>query len=646
MNKKAVIALIISAIVSAVTVAAYSLDVFDKPELLIYDAEAKFFRSDKKPPKIIKTILVDDASLKALEGVAGRWPWPRAIWADLIEFLSVGGAKAVLFDVLFTERSSDKRSDLAFARATGTSQNVYHSMVIKREKPDTDKHDAAELGKPMPSGFVSRFAVKTVVDAVKVKAGHENNQYSLPIDLLHAASKGVAVVEFAPDSDGVLRRTRPLREYQGAYFPVLGLAPFIDAGSPVSFRKDAVILNDRMIPVDSAGNCFINMYRAEQVGAISIGGVLASLQKIKKGDVEDLIVNPEEFKDALVFVGTSAVGTHDLKPTPLDQNSPGVILHVSLASNYLLNDFLTPPDRRLMVLSVLLGAFFTAWAVFFSQSFFVRVVFPVGILALYGGYALFAFRANALVEVVPFAFSTIASSFLSFGYLTATEAAEKRRVSQLFTQYVSKDVLHEVLHNYKDYLKASAGSKVEITVLFADIRGFTAFSETTQPGRVVEMLNIYFSRMAEIILKHGGTLDKYIGDAIMAFWGAPVSTEDHAEKAVLAAVEMLDALQDVNRTLRDRGFDLDLKIGIGLNTGAATIGSIGSEKKLNYTVVGDTVNLASRLEGLTKEYDSALILSEHTYERVKDKIACTPLCSVKVKGRERPVEIYKPDEIR
>jgi len=267
-------------------------------------------------------------------------------------------------------------------------------------------------------------------------------------------------------------------------------------------------------------------------------------------------------------------------------------------------------------------------------------VFPMALLALFAGYGLYSFASNRLVEVVPFLFSTVSTSFFSFGYLTFTEAVEKRRVSHLFTQYVSKDVLDEVLHNYTEYLKSSAGQKVEITVLFSDIRGFTTMSETAPPEKIVEMLNIHFSVMADIILRHNGTIDKYIGDAIMAFWGAPVRMEEHAEQAVLAAIDMLEGLKEVNKTLKERGFDMELNIGIGINTGVATIGNIGSEQKKNYTVVGDTVNLASRLESITKEYKAPLIFSESTYEKIKKTIDCTLLGNVKVKGREQPVFIY------
>jgi len=303
-----------------------------------------------------------------------------------------------------------------------------------------------------------------------------------------------------------------------------------------------------------------------------------------------------------------------------------------------------PPDNKLTFFSVLLGVLFTSWAVMFSKRFIIQTAFPTFLLLLYGGYALLSFRSNMQVELMPFLFALVTTSFSSFGYLTFTEAIEKRHVSQLFTQYVSKDILNEVVNHYKEYIKSSAGQKVELTVLFSDIRGFTTMSETTPPEKIVEMLNIHFSVMADIILKHNGTIDKYIGDAIMAFWGAPVKRADHAEQSVLAAQEMLEGLKEVNRTLKERGFNLEVKIGIGINTGVATIGEIGSEKKKNYTIVGDTVNLASRLESITKEYKTPLIISEYTYDKIKNKIDGKLLGNVKVKGREQPVDIYTVEQ--
>jgi adenylate cyclase len=517
-------------------------------------------------------------------------------------------------------------------------------MVIKYEKPDQDEKNNTDLNRPMPADFVNRFALKQVAGSLAIKEGAKNNDFSLPIAGLAEATKGMAVVEFTPDSDGVYRSTQPLREYQRNYFPVLGIVPFLDDKSNIAITKDSISINDRTIPVDAKGRCIINMYALDKVETYSMSGVFASLQKIRQGEVEDLLVNPEVFKDSLVFIGASALGLADLKTIPIERRAPGVMLHVFLANNYLKKDFMRPPDRRLTIVTILIGAFLTAWLVLFSKRFIMRTVFPTAMMALFAGFAVLSFKANMQVEIVPFIFSTVSTGFLSFGYLTLTEAVEKRRVSQLFTQYVSKDVLNEVLHNYKEYLKTSAGQKVELTVLFSDIRGFTTMSETTPPEKIVEMLNVHFSAMADIILKHKGTIDKYIGDAIMAFWGAPVKTDDHPEQAVLAAQEMLVALREVNTTLKERGFETEIKIGIGINTGVATIGEIGSEKKKNYTIVGDTVNLASRLESITKEHKTPLIFSEYTFNKIKNNIDCKLLGNVKVKGREQPVDIYTVEQ--
>jgi adenylate cyclase len=556
----------------------------------------------------------------------------------------MGGARAALFDILFLERQ-DKANDGTLLSATKDFQNAYHSMMISREQADQGVSALASSGGPLPEDFVKRFALKNVGGSPKVQPGTESNSYALPVGGLPEVSKGVAVVEFTPDSDSVLRRTKPLREYQGNYFPVLGLAPFVDNKTAVDFKEGSINFNGHSLPVDANGNFIINMYALNKVDTYSISGVFASLQKIRKGDAAEVLVNPDEFKDSIVFIGTSAVGTADLKALPMGVGAPGVMLHAFLASNYLQNDFMRPPDRRLTYFSMFIGVFLTSWAVMFSRRFSIRVLMPLAMLVAYIGYAFFSFKSNAQVEMVPFVFSLFSTGFLSFGYLTFTEGAEKRRVSQLFTQYVSKDVLDEVLNHYEEYAKSSTGQKVEITVLFSDIRGFTTMSETEPPEKIVEMLNIHFTVMADIILKHNGTIDKYIGDAIMAFWGAPVRTNNHAEQAVLAGQEMLEGLKEVNRILKERGFNHEIAIGVGINTGEATIGNIGSEIKKNYTVVGDTVNLSSRLESITKEQKVPLIFSEYTYEKIKGKIDCRLIGNVTVKGRGQAVDIYTTSNI-
>lgn len=635
MKQKIIISLLIAFFVFAVSMAGYGSGVFNKPELYFYDTQAKLFRGDKTWNNKIKVILVDEAALKSMNEIAGRWPWPRAIWSDLLDFLSLGGARVVLFDILFLERQ-DQANDTALVKATRDFHQAYHSMLILREGAD----NLPQAGRPFPPDILERFALRNVSGAMSVKQGHENNDFTLPLSGLSQASKGLAVVEFTPDADNVYRRTKPLREYSGKYFPVLGFAPFIAPDTPVKITPDAIQINGRRIPVDAEGNYIINMYGQNNVEAYSMSAVFSSLQKIRQGEVENLLLSPDVFRDSVVFVGTSAIGTADLKAVPMGQGVPGVLLHAFLANNYLQNDFMSPPDRRATVISTFMAAFLTVWAVIFSRNFPLRIAVPLAMFCGYVVYALLSFKSNMQVEMMPFLFATAAGTFLSSGYLIFTEGAEKRKVSRLFAQYVSKEVLDEVLQNYEDYAKSGAGQKVEITVLFSDIRGFTTMSENAPPEQIVEMLNVHFTVMADIILKHNGTIDKYIGDAIMAFWGAPVKTDDHAERAVLAGKEMLAGLEEVNRILKERGFEHEIRIGVGINTGTATIGSIGSEIKKNYTVVGDTVNLSSRLESITKEQKVPLLFSEYTYEKIKDKIDCKRVGNVTVKGREHAVDIY------
>jgi len=639
LTPKVAITLIIVLFVSAATALSYFGGYFSRAELLAYDFQVKQLRINKPSSAQIKVVLVDEASLKSMSQIAGRWPWPRAIWSDLLDFMQMGGARAVLFDVLFLERQ-DQINDNALIASTRDFGNAYHSLMILKEDADSHSNSSGLLNAPLPKDLIDQFALHNIADASPQKGRNANNDYALPINGLASASKGIAVVEFSPDIDSSYRRTKPLREYQGNYFPVLGLAPFISSNTQVEASSESIQIEGKVIPIDEDGYCLINMYDLNRIETYSMSGIFASLQKIRQGEVENLLVDPSIFADSIVFIGASAIGTADLKHIPMHPSAPGVMLHAFFANNYLQNDFMSPPDRRITYLSIFLGVFLTAWAVTFSKQLRFRLLIPALLLCFYLGYTVLSFQANMQAEIIPFLTAIVSTSFLCFGYLSFTEGAEKRRVAQLFTQYVSKEVLNEVLNHYKDYLISSSGKKVEISVLFSDIRGFTTMSETTPPEEIVEMLNVHFTVMADIILKHNGTIDKYIGDAIMAFWGAPVETADHAERAVLAGQEMLEGLKEVNRILKERGFQHEIKIGIGINSGGATIGNIGSEQKKNYTIVGDTVNLAARLESITKEHHTPLLFSEYTYERIKGKIDCRRVGNVTVKGREQAVDIY------
>jgi adenylate cyclase len=229
----------------------------------------------------------------------------------------------------------------------------------------------------------------------------------------------------------------------------------------------------------------------------------------------------------------------------------------------------------------------------------------------------------------------------SFAHLLFYESKDKKKVRTMLSQYVSPAVLTEVVDKYEDFLTAEIGCKERVSIFFSDIRGFTQMAETLAAEDVVAILNIYFTSVTNSIFEHKGTIDKFIGDATMAFWGAPIKTQTHALDAVRAALDMLKNLPNINQMLKEKNYPA-VNIGIGINTGPVVLGNIGSEKKLDYTIIGDNVNLASRLEGLTKQYQCQLIVSEYTYAEIKEHIPCRVVDFVRVKGKRQPIKIYAP----
>jgi adenylate cyclase len=657
----------IAALVTAVSVnAAFYLGIFDEFELKTFDLRVKAFSRERKAPSDIAVILIDETSLRAMNPIVGRWPWPRSLHADLIEFLSMGGAKAVLFDILFTENEripgeppgTVGTNDMRLVEATEATGNIFNAAQLLVDVED--EYNKGLLGRPLPEDFVERFSVKGLKGIV---AG-PNNTYYIPFSELYMASKGIGIVEFTPDDDGIYRRTRLFRHYQGSFFPVLSTAPLMDILKPEGIRVEngnlilspppssspakgeentshvSRLTSHVSIPLQKDGSYLVNMY--SDFNPYSMSGILASIQKIKMGELEGLPVNPDEFRDKIVFVGASAVGVADLKPTPMGSRTPGVYLHASIYGNIVRNDFLrfTPP--WITSFSVIALSFTVALAILWSRRTLYQMGLPFLMAFIYVSTSFWWFKKSIVFDMIPPLLSIVVSWMGAFAYLSFTEGKDKRKIKRMLSQYVSPTILATVVDRSREgVLRAEVGSKENLTVLFSDIRDFTTISESLDAEKVVELLNSHLSGMVDVIFRHEGTLDKFIGDAIMAFWGAPIKAGDHAKKAVETALEMIRRLESFNEAQRSRGLPA-LAIGVGINTGDVILGNIGSEKKLDYTVIGDNVNLASRMEGLTKEYGCPILITETTYEEVKDVIPCSVVDLVRVKGRKRPVKIYEP----
>ena len=624
-----------------------ALGVLQPLEWMSYDARLRLFNSDKPAPPEIAVVIIDEASLHYMNREAGRWPWPRSVHADLLDFLARGKPRAVVFDMLFVENQRDMNDtgarsthDQRLIDSTHQTGVAYHALQFLSEPPDGVRARASQS--QLPAGFTERWSLlqRLLIEPAPTAAA-EYNAFEIPIDGLWQAARGIGVVRAEPDRDGRYRRMQLLHIFGNDLFPSLALAPVLDLLQPTTLQwnPESLRLDTRQIPLDHNGQLLINQYG--QFAAYSYSGLIASLKQLNDGDVENLLVRPDEFTDRIVFVGADAVGVNDLKATALSAKTAGVYLQASVAGNILTNDFLRPLSNTMAWTISTLLALLGALAALALRQVAVKITLLLTLLLLFGVCAVGAFRYGVVVDMIAPMAAAFCAWFAAFSFLFFTEGKDKRRVRRVLAQYVSPAVLAEVVDKYENYLGAEIGQRANITVLFSDIRNFTSISETSPPEKVVDMLNVYFSAMTDVLFARQATIDKFIGDAIMAFWGAPVRDEQHALHAVRAALDMLVALRDVNTRLTERGI-APISIGIGINTGEAILGNIGSEKKLAYTAIGDNVNLAARLEGLTKNYGCPVLITENTCAEVRAEFPCRLVDSVRVKGKTHAIRIYAP----
>jgi adenylate cyclase len=444
-------------------------------------------------------------------------------------------------------------------------------------------------------------------------------------------AKTLAHINMNPDIDGTLRWEMLAIEYQDDYYAPIGLqAARLYRDVPLEKMtldfSGAVQVGDTVIPTDEFGRMLIN-YR----------GPNKTFPMYPISDLLDRTLPAGAFKDKIVLIGATAIGIYDLRVTPFSTNMAGIEKHASVVDNILKGDFL----RRTLGLDIPLIFVFTLILGILIPRLGAKAGAALFLL-VFAGYSLFVYYLFASKGIW---FSYIyPASALFFGYTSQTayrfftEERRARDIRKMFSSYVSKRIVDELI---RDPSKAKlGGDRKEITVLFSDIRGFTNFSEKHQPEEVVSLLNEYLGAMTQIVFEHDGTLDKFVGDAIMALWGAPVGQPDHAERACRCAVDMITKLKELqNKWTAEGKYAID--IGIGINTGDMVVGNMGAEgKKMDYTVIGDNVNLGARLESLTRKYNNHIIISEYTYGKVKDMVKVNELGSETVKGKEQPVVIY------
>ena len=536
----------------------------------------------------------------------------------------------MIFDILFTEASSyGPEDDQKFARAAAAAGNVALPFFLSREaKPpnpseaDLLKQAGLTIPGPAPRDQPAYRAVIT------------------PIPPLLAAAGALGNVESSPDADGIYRRVRLVAPFKDKWLPTLGFAAFhrFGAPGPLRFAPGALKVGDLAIPLDGQGQ-FLLKFRGPSRShkRFSAANVIASEARRQHG--QPPIYPPADFAGKWVLVGLTAPGLLDLKASPVSAIYPGVEVHATLLDNLL--------QGRLSPAGAPLGPVGRdrwcspppwSWSSSFSRGLPATLTGFAALALAYLGLVIGAFHFGWWADPVLPGVALGLSFTLAAAFSYATEGRQKLYIRRMFGQYMSETVINHLLeHPEKLQL---GGERRRVTLFFSDLAGFTTISERLSAETVVSLLNDYLSAMTEIILDEAGTVDKFEGDAIMAFWGAPLDQPDQAARACRAALRQQAALQELNRQFA--GLNLPpLSMRIGLNTGDAIVGNLGSAKRFDYTVIGDTVNLASRLEGVNKFYGSHIMASEATAAECTGTVEFRELDLVAVKGKEKAIRVFE-----
>jgi adenylate cyclase len=605
-------------------------------ELQTYDLRVAATARPPAPARDIVLIQIDNVSIRRMEPLVGRWPWPRLVHATVIDYLAAAGAKVIGYDVLFAERDIRKfmvgetewtgdESDAALVDSTKKAGNVVHvAEASSAELIDTSRTIAEDLTAP---------ALNT--HPPSIGCVEPRPQMTPPFPALASASHAIGHTLFILDPDGPVRRVSPIVQVGERTIPSFALATTVAAGTNAALQPKldggtgcAVLIPWRGPAEGASGQPTFTSY--------SFYDIFYSQQQILEEQKPG--IDPALFKDRIVIVGANAEGVKDIFTTPFPGGEiSGPEVHANLVDAFVANRSIVraPASVTFGLVSAAVavvgvaGAFLNAWL-----TGAVSVVF----LAVLAWQAIALFARGLWIPVTVPTLALLLAYVGDLAWKYVVEGREKRKVKKLFSRYVSKDVYEVLVAN--PHLAALGGARRHMTVLFSDIRGFTTMTEKGTPEQVVAQLNELFTRMVEVVFAHRGTVDKFVGDMIMALYSAPVDDDDHAEHAVQTALAMIKALNEMNVAWTAAGKPT-LDVGIGINTGDMIAGNVGSESIMSYTVIGDAVNLGARLESLNKEYGTRIIISASTRDRLKGRYDIRPLGDVVVKGKTKPVAIFE-----
>ena len=590
----------------------------------------------------IVIITVDEESLQFYREDLGTWPWPREIFGALVEYLRSGDARVIVFDMIFAEPDVlNPASDAAFAQALEGDTPVLLSLVFRETEGKSTESSYENL---MQEQLLNdRFSV-TVLNDSQVSFG-EYSSATLPYLTILAGASGLGSINYVADPDGPSRGIYPLFRYDGAYYPSLSLATVLAAHGyrpedvEITIDADRILYAaDVAIPLGADGRMPVKWHGPYGTYRYyRIGDIIESMIALSRGETPR--IDPGEFSGKIVLVGTTAVSLFDLRAMPFSPVYPGVELNATAVDNIINGDYIRHTSRWCTILILLVSSLMVSlFTIRFASPGLGIAFFLICFGLLTAAVVYFFAFFDLILEYVAPATALFLSFTASMVFNYITEGRTKRKFKEAFAKYVSPHVVDEISRNLGD-LNVDAGERTEISILFCDIRDFTSMSENLPPEEVVRLLNRYFSFMVEVIFAHGGTLDKYMGDAIMAFFGAPRHDPNHARNACLAALAMQREARRLSLILEWEG-GTPLSIGVGVNTGEAVVGNIGTDRRMEYTAIGDHVNLASRLEVLNKKFKTGVIISEFTLKKAGD-VSVRDLGEVEIRGKRESIRIYE-----
>jgi adenylate cyclase len=570
----------------------------------LLDFMIRFQAQSLEPDSEIVIIDIDERSLEEMARHHGRWPWPRAIHAELIEGLRQYEPSAIVFDILFSDRDIIRsNSDDYFVETVTRSPNVFLPIQLIATRQQANWHESGEI-----LGFLK-------ADQITDPNPKERWGLILPFHPLENTGR-LGTINYSRDEDGIGRRYHIYQEAHGWKIPSLPAKVTKHLGYPLPTTQDIVLhwrgesLSYRRIP-------FFDLY--------------------KEFNSKEPSLDLGFLHNKIILIGATASALNDLRATPLDSLHPAIGILATAIDNIKNQRYLKAihPAFILAITLLLISCQYI-------MAITIRNPLKEG-LALFGASGLLLFTSFfALTKLYYLPLLTpIAIGFVYYS-VTALQAhlAEKKareKSVQMFSRFLDKRVVKQLVDGDESQILKSRTQ--DISIMFTDIRGFTSLSENRNAEQILTILNKYFEKQVQVIFQHGGTVDKFIGDAIMAFWGAPVTDENHAKNAVNAAMSMVDALQEFKKELNDPEVEFD--IGIGIHSGSAVVGVVGFEQRMDYTCIGDTVNLASRIEGQTKGRARVLISAE-TKELCMQDFDYKDFGSIPVKGREKPVHLFEP----